>query len=342
MKVIKGIVKIFGAGAVAVAILSGIMCFYKLTPLHHDNPNGNTDYVWTPNSIWVKCDEGISWGRFDSAGYNNPKVVTNPDIIILGSSHVEARNVLFKDSVCGHLLDMLGDQYSIYNMGISGHRFYKVCQYLPVNLGQYDMPPKLAIIETGSVILSEGNVEKVFTHEVERTPSHDTGLIAMMQKVPFLRCVYQQIDEGLLDLFMSSKGTENKKADEDAAFQDEKAEEVAYDQLFKYLSELEAEYGTQIIIFNHPDGRMNEDGSITFSDDDALKFFGQYAKKYDIDFIDMTPVFEDMYYNDHLLAQGFVTGEIGTGHLNANGHAAIANELYDLIQKMEKEGVLCR
>lgn len=342
MKVVKGLVKTFCAGVVAVAILSVIMCFYSLTPVHHENHNGNTDYTWTPNSIWVNCTEGISWGRFDSDGYNNPRVITNPDIIILGSSHMEASNVFFKDSVCGQLREMLKDQYSVYNLGISGHNFYKVSQYLPANLGRYDVPPKVVIIEAESLKLSEDNVEKVFNHEVEHTPSHDTGLIAIMQRVPFFRCLYRQVDGGLLKIFMPSGKNESKNDDEGISSQDDSIDEVAYDQLFKYFAKIESEYRTQIIIFNHPSGTINEDGSIAFCDDDALTLLGKYAKKYDIDFIDMTAAFEEMYNNNHLLSHGFITGRIGSGHLNANGHAAVARELYSIIQKKEKEGTICR
>lgn len=343
MMVIKGIVKTIIAGVVAVAILSGIMCFYSITPLHHENHNGNTDYIWTPNSIWIKFTEGISWGRFDSDGYNNPKVITNPDIIILGSSHMEALNVFFKDSLCGQLMDMFKNQYNVYNLGISNHNFAKVCQYLPVNLGQYDEPPKVTLIEAANLRLSESKVEMIMNNEVERTPSYDTGIIAMMQRVPFTRCLYRQIESGLLMVFMTSRDDENRRNDDEEIFsQDGNISEAAYDQLFKYLSALESEYGTQIVIFNHPKGTIDEDGSISFSNDEALKLFGRYAKKYNIDFIDMTSAFEEMYYYDHFLPHGFVTGRIGYGHLNAHGHAAIAKELYCQIKKMEEEGVICK
>ena len=342
MKIIKTIIKIIGAGVVAVAILSFIMLFYYILPLHHENQNGNTDYIWTPNSIWIKCTEGISWGKFDSSGFNNPKVISNPDIIIVGSSHVEALNVFFDESVCGQLSNMIKDKYTIYNMGISGHNFYKVCQYLPDTLSKYDEPPKVVIIEADKLKLSKENVEKVLNHEVKHTPSHDTGLIAMMQRVPFFRCVYQQIDGGLLDIFISSRTNNKNEVAGSTTPQESKLDEIAYDILFRYLYDLESEYGTQIIIFNHPTGEICNDGGIVFSDDESLVLFEYYANKYDIDFIDMTSSFEEMYYKDHLLSHGFITGEIGYGHLNADGHAAIAKELYSIIQKKEKEGELCK
>ena len=73
-----------------------------------------------------------------------------------------------------------------------------------------------------------------------------------------------------------------------------------------------------------------------------MEAFGKYAEKYGIDFIDMTTHFEEMYNKDHLVAHGFVTGRLGQGHLNANGHHAVADELLTVIDRLEKEGVLCK
>ena len=41
----------------------------------------------------------------------------------------------------------------------------------------------------------------------------------------------------------------------------------------------------------------------------------------------MTQDFENMYLVNHRLPHGFITGKIGEGHLNADGHAAIAKSL---------------
>lgn len=94
MKFIKGLLKVIASGIVAVAIICGLLCFYDIKPIHKENPKGNTDFVWLPNSIWVKATEGIAFGKFDANGFNNKSVISNPDIIVLGSSHMEAFNVM--------------------------------------------------------------------------------------------------------------------------------------------------------------------------------------------------------------------------------------------------------
>ena len=96
MKIIKSFGKFLLAGITASAIISIILCVYSLTPVHIENPEKNTDYIWEPNSRWVTMEEGIGGGKYDANGFNNAKVIENPDIIIVGSSHVEGRNVLQK------------------------------------------------------------------------------------------------------------------------------------------------------------------------------------------------------------------------------------------------------
>ena len=94
MSLFKGIIKVVLAGIVSIAIISLLLCFYSITPVHIDNPKGNTDYVWPAHSIWVKVTEGIAFGRYDADGFNNRTVIENPDIIFLGSSHIEATEVM--------------------------------------------------------------------------------------------------------------------------------------------------------------------------------------------------------------------------------------------------------
>ena len=344
MKAVKALVRTILAGIVAVAILSGIMCLYDLRPVHHENPKGNTDYVWESNAPWVRLTEGISWGRFDTDGFNNPAVIEDPDILILGSSHMEATNVCFDQSVCGQLAKKLEDRYSVYNLGMSGHHLFKVCQYLPINLKMHETAPKVAVIETSSVSVSAENVRKMLNFEVDHTPSHATGLIGLLQKVPFIRTIYTQMDNGLLNLFMDRRGDAAKTADEEIVEEIpvDAIDENAYDQFFGYLASMEKEYGTQIIIFYHPTETLDDEAGIVFNTTAALDAFDAYARKYGIDFINMAASFKEMYLADHLVAHGFVTGRVASGHLNANGHRAVAEALYKVINNLEEEGVLCK
>lgn len=347
MKFIKELLKIISAGIVSVAIVCGLLCFYDIKPIHKENPKRNTDYVCPPNSIWVKATEGIAFGKNDANGFNNKSVVDNPDIIVLGSSHMEAVNVMQDKNTAYLLSKKLNGKYSLYNMGVSGHDFFKVCQYLPANLELYDRAPKLVIIETSTVNISQSNVDEVIESSVYYTPSHNTGIIGILQRVPFFRTLYHQIKSGLLNLFMPDSApfaakTNNIEKNKEVPAPEEKIDSAAYKELFSYLKEMEDKYGTQIIIFYHPAEKLMGDGTVFFDSNKYLDTFKSFACEYEISFIDMTDRFEEMYYNDNHVPHGFCTGLLADGHINKYGHAAIADKLYDEIIKLEEAGELCR
>lgn len=345
MKIIKVTGKIILAGVVALVILSAILCLYSLTPVHIENTAGNTDYVWPANARWVKMTEGISFGKYDANGFNNKTVVENPDIIILGSSHMEATNVMQDENVGYILNEKLDGKHTVYNMGVSGHSFFKICQYLPTNLELYYTAPKVVIIETSEVNISETSVDQVLQGSVAHTPSYSTGLIGTLQKVPFLRLIYQQVEGGLTDIFMPDRTTKTVYT-EDADTEDLKTaatiDQNSYNKLFDYLASLEEKYGTEIIIFYHPTEKIKEDGTVEFKDSEFLTAFTNTAEQNGITFIDMTRSFENMFYEEHHVAHGFVTGKLGSGHLNAYGHAAVADSLFDAITGLEEDGKLCK
>ena len=346
MRCLKACCKVILAGIISIAIMCGLLCFYDIIPVHEENSKGNTDYVWPANSIWVKATEGISYGKFDANGFNNKSVVDNPDIIVLGSSHVEATDVMMDENAAYLLSEKLNAKYSLYNMGISSHTFFKVCQYIPTNLELYEKVPKVLIIETSTVKISQKDVDDVISSSVKRTTSHNTGVIGTLQKVPFFRTIYHQIEKGLLDLFMPDSDNTSKTANtvSNAEESDEKTEidNNAYAELFQYLKGMEEKYGVQIIIFYHPTEKLMSDGTIYFNRNEYLEAFSDYANEYGISFIDMTDKFEKMYYEDNHVAHGFCTGKLAEGHLNKFGHAAVADELYQEINRLEENRELCQ
>lgn len=232
----------------------------------------------------------------------------------------------------------------VYNMGVSGHHFFKVCQYLPANIKLYHTPPKVIVIETDSVTVTEQDKDAVLQSSVEYTPSHAKGIIGMIQKIPFCRMLYSQMESGLLDLFLAKNNNPSADIYQTNGVSDIQTiiDQNAYDELFAYLASLEAEYGTQILICYHPTGKLQEDGTIEFKRTKELEAFSKTAVERGIDFIDLTDAFEKLYYKDHKVAHGFVTGKVESGHLNASGHAAMAEALYEKIIQIEQERMLCR
>ncbi len=333
MKLIIKLFRIILAGITAFIILCILFTFYDLMPPHISSKLGNTDYVWPANAPWIKLTEGISCGRFDGQGFNNIKVIDNPDILVLGSSHMEAVDVTQNKNTAFLLQKKIGDRKTVYNMGISGHALTKVLQYLPDTLKIYTRVPEILIIETSNLSFSPESVNEVLKCEVERTVSHDSGLIFALQKLPFLRLMYHQGKNGLIDLLVPERVNKNQTADKKAEETNMRTDNHHYDELFSYINKLQKEYKTQIIIFYHPTEILQKDGSVYFTQDKNLKIFADKSKENDILFLDMTDAFYRLYEKEHRLPHGFIMGQIGTGHMNEDGHRVVAEELYRLLEE---------
>ena len=336
MKPIKTLFRTVLAGLTALAILCVLMLGYYYIPLRENNSKQNTDYVWAKNAPWVSLTEGVSFGMTDADGFINKDVVENPDILLLGSSHTESMNVLQNENMCALLNDKFDGKYSAYNMGISGHNIYKVVQYLNATLNIYPKVPKYVIIETGDVALTDVDVHQALSGEVKKTKVVDTGLLYQMQKVPYFRMMYHQLDTGMLDMLTDKKKANNATTNaKPEAVEKLEIDEKPCDEMLGYLQKMEKEYDTQIIVMFHPFETLNADGSISFAQAEYAEIFSKVAQKYGIGFVDMTEDFEKMYYEEHHVPHGFSTGEIGAGHINKYGHAAIADRLYRYIESSE-------
>jgi hypothetical protein len=98
------------------------------------------------------------------------------------------------------------------------------------------------------------------------------------------------------------------------------------------------ENGVTPIIFYHPHLTINGDGTVTAQTDETdLQNFAAACENSGVCFVDLTDTFVDAYYNEHILPHGFFTTELGTGHLNADGHKMAAEQLACLITALEVE-----
>ncbi len=332
---VKSVGKFLLAGLVAFVILCLVTSLYSLTPLRIESAYGNTDYVWKQDFPWIKMTEGISYGVVDNQGFNNLEVVDNPDILLLGSSHIEAMNVMQNHSTSSVLNEKFEGEYSTYNMGISGHTLFKVVQYLPKSLSVYDTVPKYIVIETDTTILNGESVTQALNGEVPVTKVNNEGLVAWLQKFPFLRSAYHQLDNGMMDVLLPSKQNDNQEGVPNDSYVKPEIDKQPYEDMFSYLHKLQTVYDTKIIIVYHPFEHFNDDGEIYFNNKEYTEVFDEYAEKNDICFIDMTEAFKNLYYKENQVPHGFSTGALGEGHLNKYGHEAIANEIYRYITDVE-------
>ena len=338
MKIVKYIGKFIAAGVTAILILSFVFSVYYLVPLRVDNPEQNTDYKWESNTPWMRMEEGISVGKYDANGFNNATVVDNPDVLLLGSSHMEAANVPQNQNTGFYLTQMLDGKMSVYNMGISGHTFAKICQYLPQTMQVYEKASKYIVIETGGTAITEEDVQSIINRTVSKTSVSHNSFLNLLQRSPFFRVLYYQYDGGLKKKLSDAKGSQNTASKYYVGGTGEAAEidRKPYDEVFEYLQGLQEEYSTQILILYHPSEQLNSDGSVTFPHDDSYDVFAESAEKHHIIFIDTTNGFNKMVADIFQLPHGFINGKIGEGHLNGSGHYVVANSIYSAIQELEE------
>ena len=118
------LLKLIGSALTALVLLSLFSILYQNTGVHISNPTGETDYVWLPHQLKTTATEEFSWNQMDGAGFNNAYPSSDEiNILIMGSSHMEAANVAGDKNVAYLLNEAIPDMYS-YNIGISGHTIY--------------------------------------------------------------------------------------------------------------------------------------------------------------------------------------------------------------------------
>ena len=332
------LVKIGAAGAVAVVILSVLMLGYSFIPVHIENPVSNTDYIWPTGSVWFRVTEGIGYGKFDDNGFNNPEVMEHPDILLLGSSHMEAQYVPQKDNVAAVMTDLFEGEHEVYNLGISGHTIFKTCQYLPKNIELYGDSVKYVILETFFVSVTEKDVDDVLNHTVKFASSKHRPVMQFVNEVPGLRIIDHQRKVGFFDLFTDSGSRPSVFSIDGDEYSSEVSESdlPAYDRLFQYLEDIEKDTDVELIIYYHPTETFDEEGHILFEEGNAYEAFAEAAAAHNIDFVDVADDFTRMFYEDHHVAHGFCTGKLGVGHLNSYGHRASAEALVKFIREKDR------
>lgn len=316
----------------SLLLLSVFCLFYSYSGVHITNKNKTTDYTWLPFQFRSVATEGYSYFRMDYNGYNNIYVPHNIDVLIMGSSHMEAANVNKKENTSA----LLTDKFNVYNIGISGHTIYRCADNLSNAYDYYK--PKTIIIETDKVKLEEKEIELVINKKAKPIPSYDSGLIFYLQR--FIPCsvnLYNQIDNWhSLDknLFKSNKITKNNKETELCIDKEYK------NSLRNFLLFIKNSIPNDInlIIIYHPKSKINKDGSYQSTINETYSvIFSNECKHLGIDFIDLSYEFENYYNKNRKLPHGFVNTKLGAGHLNRYGHKIFADVLEKELGKYVSE-----
>lgn len=328
-KILSWLIKVIISGLLALLILTGFCYFYFNVPVHYACADGATDYYWEPSVFYSRATEGIAYGHTNNEGYQNTYdyTVGMPiDVLILGSSHMEAFEVCQNESAACLLNEKLKERM-VYNLGTAGHSFLTCVSNLDAAVSKYH-PDAYIVIETYSVQFSEGDLLDAINANVAEIPSHTGGIVGLLQKNQYLRLLYTQLTN-------FSGGQDNGEADLSFAVQEHQgsSNEDLLDILLQKVSASAGNVGAKPIIMYHSFPKFNEGGQLLLTDDDsAINQFRILCEKNGIVFLDMRERFIEEYRKNYTLPYGFCNTSVGGGHLNKYGHAMIAEELYKLME----------
>lgn len=313
------------SGALALALLTAFCCLYSNPPVHFPDPDGATDYRWEPNTFYSQATEGFSWGYTNNEGYYNPNDYhpgDRVDVLIMGSSHMEAGNVAPEESTASVLASKL-DGKTVYNIGTSGHRFLICADNLAKAVEKY-APSTAVVIETETMSFSDDTIRQVLDGTLADIPSYNSGIIGILQREPFLRQLYHQ---------WQSYQAKNAGAADDSEAQTGENDERLLDELMKKIQADAA--GVRVIVFYHPSVEVGADGAMTvLNEEERAEQFRRLCEENGIYFLDMSERFLREYAENYTLPYGFSNTSVGSGHLNKYGHAMIADELYKLLSEV--------
>lgn len=327
MNVRISVIKTLSSLILSLLILSAFTIMYRHTSLHIENMEGTTNYRAEPNFYSVNMQEGFSVVKFDSDGFNNSSVEKNPDILVMGSSHMEAIQVLSKDN-CSSVLNELLPSKSVYNIGMSGHTIYDCISN--INKANYFYNPNdYIVIETDRIELEIDKMQSVMNGGYY-TGDVDKGLKYYMKKgLPVLKNFWIQVSE-----WKNIEKTSYIFTDNSFDYNSKAYLEIV-DEFLKNAVNSVGD-NVKVIIVYHPETRINEKGDfIDNTNKDALKTFKKVCDSNGIIFVDMTDDFKQLYNDKHILPHGFTNTAVGVGHLNKYGHDIIAKKLAEVIGGVE-------
>ncbi|MBR5236589.1 MAG: hypothetical protein IKW06_04385 [Clostridia bacterium] len=341
-KFVAHLFKCIIAGAISLVLLSLFSLVYYNPPIATEQPDFVTNYRFVPNKNWSFMLEGVGFGKTDNLGYNNAyyNECLDPDIVFIGSSHLEALQVP-QDANCVYILNKMFDEdkeeynnFKCINLGVSGHSFEVLASNFKYVADKFS-DAKYILIETSNVEFSSEVLDDVIAGKFH-TPIEKKGFIAeTAQKIPFIRLMYKKFNESA-----TAKGatvapatdSRSQKAEPDMNIYIEKMNII-----LGGISEISTEKGVKPMVLLHESFWEDKDGNIVTNMNNTYKdAFMKCCADNGIKVIDASLDFVSAYKENFEFSYGFSNGAPGEGHLNKTGHRIMAETIYRKINEMEE------
>ena len=326
------IIKAAVGGVIALILLCLLCLVYCNTPVHYASKTGATDYYWEPDRFYCSAGEGFGWGRTNNEGFNDLAdyhAGDSIDILLMGSSQMDGRNIPQKDNAAARLNEMFGREKYTYNIGMSGHTLMHCIQNLEAALERYQ-PNEYVIIETCLIDFSVNDMQAVLDGTLPDMPSHSGGLIGVMQRLPYLRLFYQKYINGL------NNGDDMERNSTGSASVDPAEYAELVNGLMAKVSEECRAAGVQPMVVFDSTVQVDKDGKGYVSANlEKLNVLETACEDNDVIFLDLSDSFLEGYEQFRKLPTGFANTAPGKGHMNSWGHELFARGVYDAIAERE-------
>lgn len=348
------------AFAVAFCCANVLSFFYRSGAGSIPREHAFSNNIRTPNSRIVRGSEGYGIQSVDENGYLNAstQVLQSDYILLMGSSHAEALQVMQGQTMTAQLNQMLaGSGTQVYNLGTAGYTLPWIIQGFQAGLDEFPNASAI-LIETSNLYFSGEELLQA-CDQTEYDPA-DSGQAlvqsqsesrrirnAALEILPLISLMRQQFESmdfgfrgafGLQSFLAGVQAQDTPPERESDAVPNASSQTSAYaTALNEALALLRAEYSKPILLLYHPDVTLEQDGTLTIDREmDCYDVFRAACERNDITFIDAGDAFLRAYETDYSLPYGFQNTTLGGGHLNPLGHRIMAEAAYQALQGMRE------
>lgn len=338
--------KFLVANVAGIAVWTLVDFFYTTGGGRGDYPPiaGETLDRPAPSSWITRFREGVCFTALDENGYNNAyyrdfqRDLSDVDVLVLGSSHVEA----FQVSPRSNFVYLLNERFaegdaklSFYNSGRSAHVFV-------IRGARYEealklfKPKKIAVFEMFH-FPSKESVDYALAGKIQN--KRDAAVPSFMRWAPsrrvalFWRKLTKRGEESEPNPF---EGVGKNTAAPSEAPSEELKE--CWGDWLRRIRELSDRHGVKAIVYFHKNATLGKDGSyIPPYCEEEMAAFRELCEREGIVFVDATERFREAYEKNNVWAYGFSNAGVVSGHMNRDGHRMLADVLEETIRKMETE-----
>jgi len=336
---VRQIVQWMAAGLLAVLLCNVLLCLYHRPAGWIERINSATNAIWRPGSTLIMGTEGRGVYHVDKDGYLNADLPRQEDYcLVLGASYTQGKEVRFGERYTDLLNDMLAeseDKLAVYNCS-------QDAKFLPGIINDfYAITQEFA--DAGTIVIETGNTDFTAKELAAACEQHgydenQRGSV-LADKMSTMQRLKLYVKEGLpIYTILKSQLAAMKGVDATArGAEDEPVADSAQEEsLHTALSLIRSQYAGRLIIMYHPTVSLTADGTLEIDVQETTPMFRTACEANDILFVDVSEAFLAAYDVEYAVPYGFSNTTMGTGHLSADGHRVIAEELYKVLKEVQE------